>query len=147
MPFLQKSAIAFLSLFALLAIITTSDAKEGKCEKTGSKNLQVRTKAKSKPDAKLVKRGSSLYLAYQCAACHRLNGKGPEDGVPLDGIGSRRDAKFIKEQLKNPEEHVKKHPEAYQGDPNMMPNPDLSAEEINAICSYLLTLKEHKKEK
>lgn len=81
-------------------------------------------------------RGLSLMRAYQCMACHTIDGKGADGGVPLDRKPRSRD--FIIQQLLDPEQHVARNPRAFSGDPNLMPDHQLSAEESASIADYLI---------
>lgn len=89
--------------------------------------------------------GKRLYEAYQCADCHLISGYGCREGVSLDDVGSRRTVDFIKAQLRNPEEHVAKNPQAFGGDPNLMPFQNLSPQEVDALSHYLFSLKSKSK--
>jgi cytochrome c2 len=88
-----------------------------------------------------ISQGRSLFNANGCLDCHALNKKGCADGVVLDDVGKRRSKKFLQEHLRNPEEHVKQNKSAFQGDPSVMPNPNLSEKEIQLIVDYLVSLK------
>lgn len=91
-----------------------------------------------------VAAGRALYMANGCADCHYIESAAPEsgcvDGEPLDGIGSRRSRKFVEEHLADPEEHVSKNYKVFSSEPNMMPHPNLSKEEVALITDYLFSL-------
>lgn len=88
-----------------------------------------------------VSKGKALFRANGCFDCHSVNGQGCTEGVSLSSVGLRRDAIFIKQQLVDPEAHVEKHKKAFNSEPNLMTNPNLSSKEIDLIVSYLRTLK------
>ena len=85
--------------------------------------------------------GKKLYKMNECAACHSIRGVGCREGVPLDGVASRRSKRFLSEQLKDPEEHVAKNQKAFNRDPNLMLQPNLDDREIKFIVKYLMTLR------
>jgi len=87
-----------------------------------------------------IKQGRSLYLSYDCAACHRISGKGCVEGVPLDGVGRRRSTTFLTQHLRDPEAHVAQNPKAFNGDPNLMPPQNLDDSEIALLVKYLQSL-------
>lgn len=87
-------------------------------------------------------RGKSLFEKLNCAGCHSISGKGGRTGPPLDGIGGRRDGEFLTSHLTNPDEHAKKLPEHHGNQPNRMPHPHATAEEVKLMVAYLLTLPE-----
>lgn len=96
-------------------------------------------KGKSPKRSRAVQ-GLSLFEANGCLDCHAVGKNGYKVGVRLDGIGKRRDRRFLLEHLRNPEEHVKQNSAAFNGDPSMMPNPNLSEKEVQLIVDYLITL-------
>lgn len=99
-----------------------------------------KTPVKSKSNADAA-RGKQLYLANGCMDCHSIDGRGCTEGVSLSSVGLRRDAQFLKEQLIDPEKHVEKNRKAFNSEPNLMTNPNLTPKEIDLIVDYLQTLK------
>ncbi len=97
--------------------------------------------AKGKPNTiKKVANGKGLFQANGCLDCHSVGGKGCESGVKLDGIGKRRNRKFLEEQLRDPDSHVQKNKDEFHGDPSLMANPNLTEKEIQLLVDYLQTL-------
>jgi cytochrome c2 len=47
--------------------------------------------------------GSELFRKNNCSSCHRAIGNGTNMGLDLDGIGSRRDFKYLESFLRDPE--------------------------------------------
>jgi len=88
-----------------------------------------------------VVKGKILFRANGCFDCHSVNGQGCTEGVSLSSVGLRRDATFLKQQLLDPEKHVEKYKKAFNSEPNLMTNPNLSSKETDLIVSYLRTLK------
>lgn len=74
-------------------------------------------------------------FAQMCTACHSLGGVGGNVGPALDGVGSRRDAEFIKKWLTNPFD--------LKAD-SKMPKLPLSESDISELTTYLSDLKENK---
>ncbi|AFL73044.1 c-type cytochrome [Thiocystis violascens] len=75
--------------------------------------------------------GQRIYAAKMCNLCHTLAGEsGPmaELGGPLDGIGTKRDAAWIRLYLKDPMAAL---PEA------KMPRIDLTDQEIADLTAFL----------
>ena len=125
------------------AVVCSSAALAG--EKTQRKSSAKQANVKSKPKmtpAEEIKQGKVLFKAYDCAACHIIDGKGCTDGIALDHEGTKRSEQFIFDQLKDPEAHVSKNPKAFGGDPvNLMPKTDFEPNELRLICKYLHSLK------
>ena len=67
-----------------------------------------------------------------CAACHSLNGQGGNIGPALDGVGSRMDKDYLTKWLTDPN-LVKPG--------TQMPKLPLTPEEIDALATYLFSLK------
>lgn len=76
-----------------------------------------------------------MIFNQMCIACHSLEGQGGKIGPALDGVGSRRDAQYIKQWLENPN--------ALKAD-SKMPKLPLTAEQITELTAYLSLLKEKK---
>jgi nitric oxide reductase subunit C len=68
-----------------------------------------------------------------CVACHALQGQGGAIGPALDGVGSRRDADYIKRWLTNPLA-IKEN--------SKMPKLPLSEADITELTAFLSQLKE-----
>lgn len=76
--------------------------------------------------------GEKVYEEQKCRLCHAIGGQGNRRN-PLDGVGSRLDEESIRKWIVAPQEmdpKVKK--KAY---------PDLPAEQLEALVSYLQSLK------
>ncbi len=86
--------------------------------------------------------GKKLFDKLNCAGCHTVSQVGGLIGPPLDGVGGRRDEQFLVDHLTNPEEHTKKFAQLYGGQPNLMPHPHASVEEVKQLVAYLETLPE-----
>src|SRR4029453_11762273 len=129
------------SMAKLVVAVTTAGAL---CQEAMPQNRsqaqpsgkQVAKKSVSRRST-LIQQGKELFSENQCLDCHLLGGKGCADGVALDDVGRRRTAKFIEEQLADPERHVARAAREFGGEPNLMTAPNLSKPEIDAIVAYL----------
>ncbi|MBX9722209.1 MAG: cytochrome c [Candidatus Obscuribacterales bacterium] len=133
----MKNRISICAMIFLMSITAAGDCKTP-ASKSGQKKAAAPTKAELKA---MITKGKDLFAANQCLDCHSLAGKGnTNDGISLDDITNRRTVSFIQKQLKDPEAHVANAPKAFDGDPNMMPAPNLNSTEINAVIEYLKSL-------
>ena len=77
--------------------------------------------------------GKALY-EKQCKVCHSIKGDGgkmADKGGALDGVGSKRDAMWLKGYLADPKSAM---PEA------KMPKMKLSEQQLDDLVAYMLTL-------
>ncbi len=133
----MKFRICICSMLFLISIGAAGLCKTPP-KKSATKKPVEQTKATQQA---LITKGKALFAANQCLDCHSLAGKGnTNDGISLDDITTRRSINFIQKQLKDPEAHVANAPKAFDGDPNMMPAPNLNSSEINAVIEYLKSL-------
>jgi mono/diheme cytochrome c family protein len=82
-----------------------------------------------------AKEGQAVFETQKCIACHSLAGKKgklAKKGGPLDGVGSKRSADWMKKYLKDPTSVVKDA---------QMPKYELTDKEIDDLVAYMLTLK------
>jgi mono/diheme cytochrome c family protein len=79
--------------------------------------------------------GKKVFETKKCITCHTLGSeKGPmaKLGGPLDGVGTKRDAAWLKGYLTDPKSKI----------PNAkMPKQKLTEKEIDDLVQYVLTLK------
>ncbi len=79
--------------------------------------------------------GKKAFEAKKCISCHSLGsekGAMAKLGGPLDGIGAKRDAAWLKAYLTDPNTQI----------PNArMPKQSLNDKELDELVQYLLTVK------
>jgi len=79
--------------------------------------------------------GKAAFAAKKCINCHSLGaekGAMAKLGGPLDGVGGKRDAAWLKAYLSDPKSKI---PDA------KMPKASYGGQELDDIVSYLGTLK------
>jgi mono/diheme cytochrome c family protein len=74
----------------------------------------------------------------RCTLCHAVAGKGNPQGPPLDGVGQRLSREEIKAWIRTPAEMAKKRGTSRK--PAMLPYPEFSDEELDALVAYLAGL-------
>lgn|SRR5690554_320400 len=92
-------------------------------------------------DAAMIKKGEDIFV-MNCSACHKVGERyiGPD----VQDIIDRRSATYMMNMILNPDEMVKKHPEARKVLAEFlapMPNQNLSQEDARAVVEYLVSLK------
>jgi mono/diheme cytochrome c family protein len=92
----------------------------------------------SAQDAKKVERGKAVYVEQKCKLCHQVGGEGNAKG-PLDGVGSKLKRDEIKEWIVNPQAAAEKHKATRK--PAMKAYPSLSADDLDALVTYMESLK------
>ena len=94
----------------------------------------------SEIDMEKVEKGKELFKT-KCSACHKIEERyiGPQ----LDNVLTDRTPTYVMNMILNPQEMVKKHPEAkkmLQEFMSPMPNQNLSREEARAVVEYLASV-------
>lgn len=82
--------------------------------------------------------GAALVLQEDCLECHSLGSKGEHNGQRLEWIGIQRDASWIADYLKNPEEFV--------GEVEMPSYEHLTDEQRLRIGEFIVSLKSVREE-
>ena len=83
-------------------------------------------------EAAQIEEGKKVYGEMKCAMCHKVDGVGGKIGPELSGVGSRKDAEWIKGFLKDPKSvspDTKQPP--FKG----------TDEQLEALVTYLMSLK------
>jgi mono/diheme cytochrome c family protein len=83
-------------------------------------------------------RGTQLFNDNKCYRCHSVAGKGNAKG-PLDGIGAKLSADEIRRWIVTPAEMTKAAKAKRK--PEMKAYPDLPKEDLDALVSYMASLK------
>ena len=89
-------------------------------------------------DAKAAK-GMDVFVKQKCTTCHSIAGRGSKKG-PLDDVGSKLTPVQIREWLVDPVGMAAKTQPPPTRKPPMKKKP-LSAEDLEALVTYLSTLK------
>lgn len=76
-------------------------------------------------------KGQQVYTAQKCSMCHSIAGKGNAKN-PLDDVGSRMAADEMKKYIANPK--------SVKADSKMKAYPNLPAEDLDGLVTYLGTL-------
>lgn len=79
-----------------------------------------------------VAKAKAVYAAQKCAMCHSIDGAGNKNR-PLDGVGSTLTPEEIKKWIVSPKE--------LKADTKMKAYPSLPAEDLDALVSWLSSLK------
>lgn len=132
--------------FAMSAFAGQSKSQNVHTQTEKQKKLQPTATAKKKKNVRKpapvsIALGKKLYKQYQCFDCHSIAGKGCENGMKLDSIGSKRTKDFIREHIADPDKHFDKNPKAFDADLNLMPPQNLEPYEIDSLVEYLHSLK------
>ncbi|HUJ51887.1 MAG TPA: cytochrome b N-terminal domain-containing protein [Bryobacteraceae bacterium] len=78
-----------------------------------------------------VMQGALVYQDNHCNSCHQVAGVGQKLGPALDGVGERHDRAWMEQHFRDPQGTSKG---------TIMPPYKFSAEDMDAICKYLLQL-------
>ena len=89
-------------------------------------------------EAQKIDHGKQVYSEQKCKLCHSVAGEGNAKGS-LDGVGSKLSRDEIKEWIVKPQEMTAKSKATRK--PPMKAYPKLSAEDLEAIVSYMESLK------
>jgi mono/diheme cytochrome c family protein len=89
-------------------------------------------------DAATIEKGKQAYIAQKCQACHSVGGVGNKKGA-LDEVGARLKADDIRQWIiAAPEMAAKVKAERK---PPMKAYPNLAKDDLDALVSYLASLK------
>lgn len=99
--------------------------------------LSVATAAQAQTAAE-IEHGKRVYAAEKCRVCHSVEGDGNTRG-PLDGVGSKLTVEEIRQWMIDAPEMTAKTKSERR--PLMRSYPHLSAEDLNAVIAYMVSLK------
>lgn len=103
----------------------------------GAAFVMLTAGAAAAQDARVAK-GEALYAAQKCSLCHSVAGQGNKK-FPLDGVGKTITADVAKLWLTDPKAAEAKTGKA--GTPKMRSYAKLTADEMDAIVAYVMSLK------
>lgn len=86
----------------------------------------------------IVQRGERVYAAQKCMMCHSIAGKGNQKGS-LDGVGTKLTPDQIREWIVDAPAMATKTKATRK--PLMKAYPNLPKEDVDALVTYLATLK------
>jgi mono/diheme cytochrome c family protein len=86
----------------------------------------------------VIERGAKVYAAQKCQMCHAIEGKGNKNGA-LDGVGSKLKPEEIREWITDAPGMTAKHKATRK--PLMKSYPSLSKDDLDALVTYLASLK------
>lgn len=92
----------------------------------------LRAEDAPKPDAQKAAKGQTVYTAQHCSMCHSIAGKGNPKN-PLDDACTKMTAEELKKYITNPK--------SVKADSKMKAYPSLPPEDLDALVTYLLSLK------
>ncbi|HEY3835632.1 MAG TPA: c-type cytochrome, partial [Bryobacteraceae bacterium] len=92
-------------------------------------NLEFGNVVQNTPD--FVVQAATLYQKNSCGSCHKVNGVGGTMGPPLNGIGQRRNEKWVIGHFKNPKA---------LSPGSMMPAYNFPPKDMEAMVNWLFTL-------
>jgi mono/diheme cytochrome c family protein len=139
MQFLALCVIAMFVASCSSPSTTDSGNNSAPVNPNGSTKSAAVTPYPASIDDQLAAKGKELY-AVKCVACHQMDTK--TIGPALRGVTSKRSYDWMLSMLENPEEWVKKDPEAkklfgeYNNIPMIIPD-GTTDEERKAIIEYL----------
>lgn len=114
----------------VLAFLQATNSDPGRVAPSGGVRPPAEyTEAPIQPE--LADAGRDIVAARACFGCHLIAGKGANVGPALDGVTDRRSPDFLRRKLEDP---------TFDKPASMMPNFDLTREEIEAVLAYLATL-------
>jgi len=83
-------------------------------------------------DPEVIARGQALTTEKGCIGCHIIAGGGGQIGPDLDGVVATKGAEFVRHKVLDP---------TFDNVTTLMPNLNLSEEQIAAVIAYLATLR------
>ncbi len=134
------SLVAYLQDQGGEVTVTGADLQSTQASSAGGAASQggggAATAAASGPSSDATE-ATAVMQANLCFGCHKLGDQGVVLGPPFDGIGSRRDAAYLRNSILNPNAEV---PEGYQEVAGLMPpnfGQMLTAGQLETIVQFL----------
>ena len=88
--------------------------------------------------SEVVQKGEKVYTAQKCQMCHSIAGKGNQKGA-LDGVGTKLTPEEIRQWIVDAPGMTTKTKSTRK--PLMKSYPNLPKEDVDALVTYLATLK------
>lgn len=88
--------------------------------------------------SEVIQRGEKVYTAQKCQICHSIAGKGNKNG-PLDGVGSKLSVDEIRQWIVDAPTMTAKTKATRK--PLMKSYPNIAKEDLDALVTYLYSLK------
>jgi cytochrome c2 len=115
----------------------------GPVEAPATAPLKVVREVPVPPVVKDADAGRQVFIGRGCNSCHAVGG-GVLIGPDLQGVGTRRDADWLRRWLADPAAMIRAYPELAKWPSEygniVMPNQNLSSAEINVLVGYLARL-------
>ncbi len=118
------------NVLAFLQATNTNPAQRA-AEAGPAPSGQVQTRGAASTDPQVIARGEQLMSQKACLGCHIIGKQGGQVGPTLNGIKGRRDADYLRRKLADP---------TFDNSTSMMPNFNLSQEDIEALVAFMVTL-------
>jgi cytochrome c2 len=109
-------------------------------EKTEPEPITQPEKFQPAPKTASSEEGRQLYEKFACAECHQIQHVGGFIAPSLDGIGAYRSRDYIAAHVTDAQAHAVRNNKFFELVPTPMPRFKATAEEIQKITDYLMTL-------
>lgn len=84
--------------------------------------------------------GKKLVYKNGCTACHSIYGIGGHFAPPFDNLSKHRTEDYVRQRITNVEFFTQNNPDEYDSRGTVMPPSNLTVQEIDKICQFLMSL-------